>query len=38
LFTAEDGNKGAWLQGGTEPGGSLQDISFALGRGGYEPT
>ena len=36
LFTAENGNKGAVLQGGTEPGGSLQDISFALGRGGYE--
>ena len=36
LFTAENGNKGAVLQGSTEPGGSLQDISFALGRGGYE--
>jgi hypothetical protein len=36
LYTAENGNRGAVLQGGTEPGGALQDISFALGRGGYE--
>ena len=36
LFTAELGGKGAVLQSTPDIKASVQDISFALGRGGYE--
>jgi hypothetical protein len=36
LFTAEAGNQGAVLQADPDLGGTAQDISGVLGRGGYE--
>ncbi|TCO55705.1 alkaline phosphatase PhoX [Actinocrispum wychmicini] len=36
LFTAELGNQGGVWQAAPDLGGPVQDISFALGRGGYE--
>jgi hypothetical protein len=36
LFTAENGNKGAVLQATPNIGSTVEDISFALGRAGYE--
>jgi hypothetical protein len=36
LFTAENGNKGAVLQATPDIKSTVEDISYALGRGGYE--
>jgi hypothetical protein len=36
LFTAERGNAGAVLQSGPDINATVEDVSFAFGRGGYE--